>query len=247
MALIEKALALDPGNSGAHAQKALLAYTDRWDWPQAEHEFRLALAAGSHGSAENLYGWSLMTRGRFAEARKHLQTAADLDPLSSGPQLNQVTELINERDYPEARYKVEQILHGAPNNVVALYLATSIAFWQRDCPAATAASGKLLGAYPDASVTRLGAGIAAAACGHPSDPARSVAELQKHPSAYVSPYGLAAIYAMGNDSEHAMPYLQKSAELREPVLMALKVDRSFDSIRRDARFVALERKLGLIE
>jgi len=62
---VAKALALDPANSGAHAQKALLAYTDHWDWPQAEKEFKLALAAGSHGSAENLYGWCLITRGRF--------------------------------------------------------------------------------------------------------------------------------------------------------------------------------------
>ena len=110
LADIEKALALDPANSGAHAQKALIAYTDQWDWPQAEREFRLALAAGSHGSAENLYGWSLMTRGRFQEARTHLQIAAELDPLSLGPQLNQVSELMNERNYPEALRKDEEIL-----------------------------------------------------------------------------------------------------------------------------------------
>jgi hypothetical protein len=44
-----------------------------------------------------------------------------------------------------------------------------------------------------------------------------------------------------------MPYLEKSAELREPRLLMLKYDRVFDSIRPDARFVALERRLGLLE
>jgi serine/threonine-protein kinase len=46
---VGKALSLDPNNRSAHAQKALLAYTNQWDWPQAESEFKLALAGGSHG------------------------------------------------------------------------------------------------------------------------------------------------------------------------------------------------------
>jgi Tfp pilus assembly protein PilF len=249
LADIEKALAVDPQNSGAHAQKALIAYTDQWDWPQAEREFRLALAAGSHGSAENLYGWSLMTRGRFAESRTHLQIAAELDPLSLGPPLNQVSELINERNYPEAGHKVDEILRTAPTNFLALYLAANVAFWQRDCAAATASSRKLLDAYPDAYAARLSARGADSVCGRrvdAKDP--SPAEiLRKHPSAYISPYSMAGAYAIGNDTDRAMSYLEKSADLREPVLVSLKVDRAFDSVRQDSRFIALERKLGLLE
>jgi adenylate cyclase len=249
LADIEKALAVDPQNSGAHAQKALIAYTDQWDWPQAEREFRLALAAGSHGSAENLYGWSLMTRGRFAESRTHLQIAAELDPLSLGPPLNQVSELINERNYPEASHKVDEILRTAPTNFLALYLASNIAFWQRDCAAATASSQKLLGAYPDAYAARLSARGADSICGRPADAKdASPAEiLRKHPSAYISPYSVAGVYAIGNDADRAISYLEKSAELREPVLVSMKVDRAFDSVRQDPRFIALERKLGLLE
>ena len=246
---IAKALALDPQSSGAHAQKAILAYTDQWDWPQAEREFRLALSTGSHGSAENLYGWSLMTRGRFDEARKHLQIAAELDPLSLGPQLNQVSELMNEQKYPEASRKAEQILRTAPKNFVALYLSSSIAFWQHDCPAATEASRKMMEAYPDAYASRIAAQAADAACGRPVESKGDVAAeiLRKNPSAYISPYSVAGAYAIRKDTEHAISYLQKSAELREPVLMVLKVDRAFDSLRQDPRFIALERKLGLLE
>ena len=246
---IEKALALDPANSGAHAQRALIAYTDQWDWPKADSEFRLALAAGSHGSAENLYGWSLMTRGRFPEARTHLQIAAELDPLSLGPPLNQVSELMNERNYPAANRKVEEILRTAPTNFLALYMSTNIAYWQRDCSAATTSSRKLLDAYPEAYATRISARAADAACGRPIDNQENAATdiLRKHPSAYISPYSVAATYALGNDADRAMSYLQKSADLREPVLMVLKVDRAFDSIRQDPRFIALERKLGLLD
>lgn len=244
---IEKALALDPGNSGAHAQKALLAYTDHWDWPQAEKEFRLSLAGGSHGSAENLYGWCLITRGRFEEARRRLQIAAELDPLSLGPQLNQVEELMAEQNYPEAKKKVEQILRTAPANPVALSEATSIGFWQRDCPAATAASRKLLDLYPQAPGARLGSLAADSVCGHSGEAKTAARELFRHPSGYLSPYSVAGAIALDRDAGGAMQYLEQSAELHEPRLMMLKYERVFEPIRKDPRFIALERRLGVLE
>lgn len=244
---IAKALAVDPGNSGAHAQKALLAYTDQWDWPQAEREFKLALAAGSHGSAENLYGWCLITRGRFEEARRRLQLAAELDPLSLGPQLNQVEELMAEQNYAEAKRKVDQILRTAPSNGVALTLAVSVAFWQKDCPAAKEASGKLMALYRKAPGVQLSGLTADYVCGHPDEARTAANELFRHPSGYLSPYSIAGATAIDGNADSVMPYLEKSAELREPRLLMLRYDRVFESVRKDARFAAMEKKLGLIE
>ncbi len=244
---IAKALAIEPANSGAHAQKALLAYTDQWDWPQAEREFKLALAAGSHGSAENLYGWCLITRGRFEEARRRLQLAAELDPLSLGPQLNQIEDLMAERNYPEAKRRVDQILRTAPTNSVALSQANSIGFWQKDCSGARAASDKLLELYPKAPGARLTGFAADSVCGHPDEARAAALELYRHPSGYLSPYSIAGGLALSGNADPVMPYLEKSAELREPRLMMLKYDRVFEPIRQDPRFIALERKLGLIE
>ena len=244
---IAKALALDPSNSGAHAQKALLAYTDQWDWPQAEREFKLALAAGSHGSAENLYGWCLITRGRFDESRRRLQLAAELDPLSLGPQLNQVEELMAEQNYPEAKRRVDQILRTAPTNGVALSQATSIGFWQKDCPGATAASTKLMELYPKVPGVRLSGFAAEYICGHPDEARAAAMELFQNPTGYLSPYAIAGSLALAGNADPVMPYLQKSADLHEPRLMMLRYDRIFEPIRQDPRFIALERKLGLLE
>lgn len=247
---VANALALDPENSAAHAQKAILVYMDQWDWPQAEREFRLALANGSHGSAENLYGWCLITRGRFAEARRHLQSAAELDPLSLGPQLNQVEELFMERQYAEARSEAEQILRTAPANPIALTLALYIAFWQRDCSTATAISHKLFEIYPRSPQMGLGTLAADNACGH-SNQAQSrerlFAMMRKPPAGYISPYTMAASLTLADAPEAAMSYLQKSAELREPALMMLGVDRAFEPLHQDARFIALERRIGVLE
>jgi Tfp pilus assembly protein PilF len=244
---IAKALALDPGNSGAHAQKALLAYTDRWDWPQAEREFRLALAEGSHGSAENLYGWCLITRGRFDEARRRLQLAAELDPLSLGPQLNQVQELFAEKNYAQAKRQVDQILRDAPSNSVALTLASSIAYWQHDCSGAKTASDKILELYPKAPGAQISTVATEFVCGHPNEAKAAAQELFRHSESSLSPYAMAALSALDGDADRAMLHLQRSAEAREPRLMMLKVDRVFDSIRKDARFIELERKLGVLD
>jgi len=244
---IAKALTYDPNNSGAHAQKALLAYTDQWDWPQAEQEFKSALAAGSHGSAENLYGWCLITRGRFEEARRRLQAAAELDPLSLGPQLNQVEELLAEQKYADAKRKVDQILRTAPSNFVALSLASSVAYWQRDCAGAQSASAKILALFPQAPGVRVSRVAAESVCGHPEEAKADAAELIRLPNSYLSPYTIAAMSALGGDTDPAILQLQRSAELREPRLLMLKVDRVFDSIRQDSRFIALERKLGLLD
>jgi tetratricopeptide (TPR) repeat protein len=227
---------------------AILSYTDQWDWPRAESEFRIALATGSHGSAENLYGWCLMTRGRFAEARKHLEIAAELDPLSLGPQLNQVEELLVERNYLEAKRKVEQILETAPSNFVALALATSVAIGRVDCPEIIATSQKLLAAYPQSPYSHLMALSQDGFCGHPERVDAELAEiLSGHPPGYLSPFALATLYAVRGDVDRTMSYLQKSADLREATLLLLKVERSFDPVRQDQRFLALERQVGFRE
>jgi TolB-like protein/Tfp pilus assembly protein PilF len=245
---VAKALALDPGNTGAHAQLAILAYTDQWNWPQAEREFRAALATGSHGSAENLYGWCLMTRGRFTEARRHLEIAAELDPLSLGPQLNQVEEMAAERNYPEARRKVEQILETAPTNFVALALANSVAIGQQDCPAIGKWSEKLLAVFPQSPYAHLEALAEDGLCGHPERVGAKLAEiLSGHPPGYLSAYSLAEVFAVRGDADRSISYLRKSAEMREPTILMLKVDRAFESVRPDPRLVALERQIGLLE
>jgi len=245
---VAKALQLDPGNSGAHAQSAMLAYTDEWDWPRAEREFRLALTTGSHGSAENLYGWCLMTRGRFAEARKHLENAAELDPLSLGPPLNQVEEMMAELDYAGAKRKVDRILETAPSNFVAMALAFGVAIREGDCPGVIQWNHKLLATFPQSPYAHLTSLGVDGFCGHPERVDGKLADiLSGHPPGFLSPYSVATVYGVRGDADRAMNYLQKSAQLREPTILMMKVERAFDHVRQDGRFIALERQVGLVQ
>ncbi len=53
-------------------------------------------------------------------------------------------------------------------------------------------------------------------------------------------------YASLNDADRAIEYLQKSADARESVILYLEIDALFDPIRKDPRFVALEKTVGLL-
>lgn len=155
---------------------------------------------------------------------------------------------MGEQNYPEARRKMSQILHTAPTNGVALALATSVGFWQKDCPAAKEASLKLLELYPKAPAARFSGFAADYICGHPQEARAAALEMFQHSPGQMSPYSIAGgTILLGGNADTVMPYLEKSAELREPRLLMLKYDRAFDSVRQDARIIALERRLRLIE
>ena len=62
---------------------------------------------------------------------------------------------------------------------------------------------------------------------------------------YVSPLDFARVYAQLGESDLAFKHLEGAFEHRAPGLVFLKVDRAWDSVRDDPRFVAAIRKVGL--
>jgi hypothetical protein len=64
---------------------------------------------------------------------------------------------------------------------------------------------------------------------------------------YVSPYQLALGYALLHDKDSALSNLEKSADVHEGQILYLKYEPIFDEIRSDARYIALEKKVGLVQ
>jgi hypothetical protein len=61
----------------------------------------------------------------------------------------------------------------------------------------------------------------------------------------LSPFYLAQIYAFIGAKDQAFAYLQKALEDRSLGLAALRYDQSFDDLRLDQRYLALQQQLGL--
>jgi TolB-like protein/Tfp pilus assembly protein PilF len=246
-AAAEKALAIDPQFSDAHAYMALTAYVYDWNWPEAEKEYALALQAeGSHGQAHSWYGWSLMTRGRFDEARSHLQTAEELDPQSPNPRQNMVTDLVQEAKFPAARREVAGIFKLYPKSLVAIRDLGWIAILEHNCAAARSSAETAAQWYPEQG-DKTGSPAMKVICGQPDEARRQLEKMVKDSEKeFISPYGMAQGYALLHDADHAMEYLEKSAAARESLILYLAFDKLFDPIRKDPRFIALEQKIGLI-
>ena len=56
---------------------------------------------------------------------------------------------------------------------------------------------------------------------------------------------MASAYAELHENDEAFKYLERSYEERSPCLPGLRADPRFDSVRHDARFTAMLRRLQL--
>ena len=62
---------------------------------------------------------------------------------------------------------------------------------------------------------------------------------------FISPYIIAQLYAKVGETEQAFAQLEKAYEMRSGDLTQLKVDPMMDSLRTDARYDDLLRRVGL--
>lgn len=121
-AAAKQALSLDPTLAEAHAALAFSYFYYQWDTPNAEAEFRKAIALEPDNvDAHHWYGQFLMTAGRFPEAEDELQAALDVDPRSPILRTNLGWLYEYESRFPQAIAQVQTVLAENPNFLAAHY------------------------------------------------------------------------------------------------------------------------------
>ncbi|MGA2002582.1 MAG: winged helix-turn-helix domain-containing protein [Terriglobales bacterium] len=243
---LAKALEINPHLGDAHGLLASLAYYTDWDWPRAEREFQAALSEGARAPTEQRYGGALVTQGRFAEGNAHLQSALELDPLGKSPRVANFFGLYFQHRYSEARQKLEESLASSPDWLAGHGLMALLAATEHNCADAEKHTQWMLQKYPS-PLTDFELSLVSSCHGDREQAHHYLekAAAYKGP-AFVSPYQLALGYSYAGDKETAISYLLKSADIREPQVPYIRFDPLFDPIRDDPRYVALERKVGLV-
>lgn len=242
---LQHAIDLDPASAEAHGLMGLLDYNYDWNWPQAEREYRTALQQADIPSVHSYYGLGLATRGRFSEAQEHFRMAQDLDPLGVAPAFNGSIALMLEHKYKEADTALVGLLRVHPDILDARLFRGLMAFLSHDCRQAHG-EFEWAASHYHMPVTSFGMALATGCAGDRAGALKYLKQMEAAPPpAFASPYQLALGYAMLGDTDSAIAWLRKSADVKEGQILYIKYEPFFDGIRTDPRFQELLRRVGL--
>jgi len=240
-----RALELDPHLPDAHTALALVVQNYDWDWETAEQEFRRALDLNSNSAtAHHWYAEHLAFRGRFDEARAESERARQLDPLSLAIAVD--TALIDyySRRYDRAAAKLEAVLAMDPTFPRAHLVRNAYVEMGRfadalaDIQADTAGAGSLWNESCLAYVHGR--------AGRTAEAGRDVARLVKRTRPRETDPGIVFFaYVGAGDRERALDWLGKAYAQHSNILMTLKVDPAYDSLRAEPRFQDVLRRVRL--
>lgn len=242
-----KALELDPSLAEAHTSLAYYNLYHAWNWAEAENEFKKAIELSpNYATAHDWYSYYLMAMGRFDEAWKEVNRAHELDPLSVIISTDIGFNYYYRRNYDEAIKQLRGTLSVSPKFALA-HLWLGRAYQQKKMYAeAIDEFNKTDATLPGWVVTIAGMGHAYGEWGHHADAKEVLVRLnQMAREKYVTPYGVALVYAGLGDKDQAFVWLNKAVAGRSHWLVWLNRDPRWDRLRPDPRFKDLKKRVGL--
>jgi TolB-like protein/DNA-binding winged helix-turn-helix (wHTH) protein/Tfp pilus assembly protein PilF len=242
-----KALELDPSLAEAHTSLAYYNLYHAWNWAEAENEFKKAIELNpNYATAHDWYSYYLMAIGRFDEAWKEVNRAHELDPLSVTISTDIGFNYFYRRNYDEAINQLRATLAISPNFPLA-HLWLGRAYQQKKMYSeAIDEFNKTDAALPGWVVTIAGIGNAYGEWGHQAEAEQVLTRLNMLArEKYVTPYGIALVYAGLGDKNQAFIWLNKAVSGRNHWLVWLNRDPRWDRLRSDPRFADLKKRVGL--
>jgi eukaryotic-like serine/threonine-protein kinase len=241
----ERAVQLDSMSAEAHTSLGVFKAWFEYDWDRGERELRRAIVLNpSYAYAHDQLNQLLGIIGRFDEASAEGQRAVALDPLS-----------------PSILEDLATTLSYAGNAAMALELARKAAELDPTFFFPPASEGILAlqtGDYSEAiakfersrtlSAPPFITAYLAYAYGMSGDRPRATAtveELRKmSPGGKVAPFNLALVYLGLGDRTRAVEYLEQAYAASSEFLVWLKIDKIYDPLRSEPRFIALMKRLN---
>jgi tetratricopeptide (TPR) repeat protein len=242
-----KAIELDPSLAEAHTSLAYYNLYHAWNWAEAENEFKKAIELNpNYATAHDWYSYYLMAMGRFDDAWKEVNRAHELDPLSVTISTDIGFNYYYGHNYDEAINQLRATLSVSPKFPLA-HLWLGRAYQQKKMYSeAIDEFNKTDAALPGWVVTIAGMGHAYGEWGHQAEAKQVLVRLNEMArEKYVTPYGVALVYAGLGDKNQAFAWLNKAVAGRSHWLVWLNRDPRWDRIRSDPRFDDLKNRVGL--
>jgi TolB-like protein/DNA-binding winged helix-turn-helix (wHTH) protein/Tfp pilus assembly protein PilF len=241
-----KALELDETNAEAHNTLAEVKKGYDWDWAGAKAEYERAIELSpSYSIAIDGYAEWLSKMGRHTEAIAEARRAREIDPVSVNANTVLAMLLYRARRYDQAIAASRKALEYNPNHLSAIWWLALSHEQKGEFPEAIAElekAAKLSGG--EALYRALLANVYALA-GKRGEALRILDEVKAlSRQKYVSPVDMAIVYTGLGDRESAFQWLEKAYQDRVMRVQELPQPH-FDSLRSDARFQVLMRRIGL--
>jgi TolB-like protein/Tfp pilus assembly protein PilF len=239
----QRAIEVSPELAHPHAMLQYVYRTLDWDWAKAEREGQLALAIDPEDPTALTYSASLYrTLGRWDEAERRNRAALIRDPINTYVIWDLATNYYSAGRFAEAEAMYRQLLELAPNF-----------YWTRPYLGKTLlAQGKAEAALAivqeetdeAARLKYLPAVLLAA--GRPAEADEALRAQIAH-WADTGAYWVAQNYAYRGDHNHALEWLERAYQQKDPVLVEIVGEHLFKGLYDDPRFKAFLHKMKLPE
>lgn len=241
----QKALELDGTLAEAHNVMGVIKRQE-WDWSGAESEFKRAIEINPNlSAARGNYAFLLAVMGRTGEALKENRQAQELDPLRLSFKGTEAVILFVAGLHDEALRVCQNMIRMQPEYPTAHHILGGIYAAKGMYPEAlneVHTTIKLTGGAPNGLIdlgntyTMMGR----------RDETLAILNKLKTRKEYVSPFGLAILYAGLGDKENAFECLERAYAAHDSQLQYLKADTRLRSLRSDPRFTELLRRMKLV-
>ena len=240
-AALKTALEIDSSLPEVHYTLAAAAFYYRWDWDEADREFKATLALEpSLVEARFEYAWFLSSMGRFSEAITEARRAVERDPLSVSANLALGSVYSVNHDDDLAIAQLRRTAEIEPNDPRSYEFLSGIYEDKQMYGEAVEQLHK--------AVTLRG--------GPPTELAGLKSAYQKSgPKGYLlwrlaeatrrnAPYRIAMANARLGNASQSILWLERSYQQHDWQMVQLKSVRVWDPIRSDPRFQALLRRMN---
>jgi serine/threonine protein kinase/TolB-like protein len=243
LAAADKAVELAPDEPDAYAVRGYMRLRRTWDWSGARADFEKALTYDSTNSAlQWLYVTLLDQFGRLPEAIATAKRATELDPLSAAAWLVLSVNLAGNRQFAAAHEALRRALEIQPESP---FLLASLGGLQLD-------EGNAAGALTtyrqvsDEEVRLWGVARAEHTLGHAKESQQALDQFIAN-AGQAKAYDIAEIYAWRGEQDKVFEWLDRAYQQHSSDLYGFRNNPVFASLRGDARFTAILRKMNLPE
>ncbi len=246
-AAAQKAVELDPELADAWTALATSDFWFDWDWKAAEEHYKRAIELdASSGSVRLFYAHMLSNMGRHDEAIAEIRRARQVDPASLIINAVEGQILFFAGDIMGSEEALRRTID-LDGNFWLSHLFLTRLYLKRGQYAEAAAAAKyaaeLSGGNAEALAT---AAYALAADGRKAETQQILEELNTRArQRYVPSYALAQVHLALGDKEKAYELLGKALNDREALMVFLKVEPKWDTIRNDPGFHDLLERMRL--